>query len=133
MATYKKIFYSKKLNIYLFHFESESTFALYQLLGSSDLRPWSFKLLSYSPSTTGLALRFTLVCHNSDDLFNAFMVFDHSQDQVPSLVRHSMFLLHRLLRHTLRQINNELSHKILWEEFRIKTNHKVRPGIKGSV
>ena len=22
----------------------------------------------------------------------------------------------------------ELSHKILWEEFRIKTNHKVRPG-----
>ena len=27
----------------------------------------------------------------------------------------------------------ELSHKILWEEFRIKTNHKVRPGIKGSV
>ena len=27
----------------------------------------------------------------------------------------------------------ELSHKILWEEFRMKTNHKVRPGIKGSV
>ena len=27
----------------------------------------------------------------------------------------------------------ELSQKILWEEFRIKTNHKVRPGIKGSV
>ena len=78
MATYKNIFYSKNLNIYLFHFESESTFALYQLLGSSNLRPWSFKLLSYSPSTTGLALRFTLVCHNSDDLFNAFMVFDHS-------------------------------------------------------
>ena len=24
----------------------------------------------------------------------------------------------------------ELSHKILWEEFRIKTNHKVRPGIR---
>ena len=27
----------------------------------------------------------------------------------------------------------ELSHKILWEEFKIKTNHKVRPGIKRSV
>ena len=62
MATYKNIFYSKNLSIYLFHFESESTFALYQLLGSSDLRPWSFKLLSYSPSTTGLALWFTLLC-----------------------------------------------------------------------
>ena len=27
-----------------------------------------------SPSTTGLALRFTLVCCNSDDLFKAFIV-----------------------------------------------------------
>ena len=38
------------------------------------IRPWSFQLLSCSPSTTGLALRFTLVCHNSDDLFKAFIV-----------------------------------------------------------
>ena len=27
----------------------------------------------------------------------------------------------------------ELSHKILWEEFKIKTNRKVRPGKKVSV
>ena len=69
--------------------------------------PWSFQLLSCSPSTTGLALRFTLVSHNSEDLFKAFI---------------EAFL-----------IIIELSHKILWEEFRIKTNHKVRPDIKGSV
>ena len=33
--------------------------------------PWLFKLLSCSLSTTGLALRFVQVCHNSDDLFKA--------------------------------------------------------------
>ena len=73
------------------------------------IRSQLFQLLSCSPSTTGLTLRFTLICHNSDDLFKAFIdrgFFDHII---------------------------ELSHKILWEEFRIKTNHKVRPGIKGSV
>ena len=35
---------------------------------------WLFQLLSSSPSTTGLALQFTLVCHNSDNLFKAFIV-----------------------------------------------------------
>ena len=36
--------------------------------------PWSFQFLSCSTSTTGLALWFTLVCHNSNDLFKAFTV-----------------------------------------------------------
>jgi len=36
--------------------------------------PWSFQFLSCSPSTTGLALRLLLLCHNSDDLFKAFIV-----------------------------------------------------------
>ena len=82
-------------------------------LGSSialHAGPWSFQLLSCSPYTTGLALGFTLLCPNSDDLFKAFIV----QIEAFSIII-------------------ELSHKILWEEFRIKTNHKVRPGIKGSV
>ena len=36
--------------------------------------PWSFQLLLCSPSTTGLALRLLLLCHNSDDLFTAFIL-----------------------------------------------------------
>ena len=39
-----------------------------------SMSPWSFQLLSCSPSTTGLALRLLLLCHNSDDLFKAFIV-----------------------------------------------------------
>ena len=35
---------------------------------------WLFQFLSCSPLTTGLALQFPLVCHNSDDLFKAFIV-----------------------------------------------------------
>ena len=41
---------------------------------NTEVGPWSFQLLLCSPSTTGLALWFTLVCHNSDDKFKAFIV-----------------------------------------------------------
>ena len=53
-----------------------------------------------------LPLRLLLLCHNSDNLFKAF------------IVKIQAFL-----------IIIELSHKILWEEFRIKTNHKGWPRI----
>ena len=51
-----------------------------------------------------------ILCNNSDDLFKAFIL----QFEAFSIII-------------------VLSHKILWEEFIIKTNHKVRPGIRGSV
>ena len=74
------------------------------------LQPWSVKFQYRNAPICGLALRPLLLCHNSDDFFKAF------------IVKFEAF-----------SIIIERSHKILWQEFRIKTNHKVRPGIKGSV
>ena len=54
----------------------------------------------------GLPLQLLLLCHNSNDLFKAFTAY---------IEAFSIII--------------ELLHKILWEEFRIKTNHKGRPRI----
>ena len=70
----------------------------------TEFYSWPFQLLLCSPSTTGLALPFTLVCHNSDDLFEAL------------IVKFEAF-----------SIIIELSHNFLWEISQIFCFDKARP------
>ena len=75
----------------------------------THFEPWSFQLLSCSPSTTGLALQFTIVCHNSDNLYKAFIV------QIEAFL-----------------ILIELSNNFLWEISQIFYFDKARPCIKAA-
>ena len=68
------LFITKLTKTWIIGFSIRENFKIFSLSLKIKVCPWSFQLLSCSPSTTGLALRFTLVCYNSDDSFKTFIV-----------------------------------------------------------